>query len=92
MKITIQTLATDDENGTQSFAFATEDQLHRHLYETVVEPNNGDLVSYEAFVKDPHEYVQIFSGYLDTFSTDEVVVEIPLWKILRDNLVPRRWR
>ncbi|MER8983919.1 hypothetical protein [Mesorhizobium sp. M0843] len=85
MKITIQTLATDDQNGTQSFAFATEDQLHRHLYETVIEPNNGDLVTYEDFLEDPHGYVDKFSGYLDTYSTDEAVIDIPLWRIIRDH-------
>ncbi|TPJ51768.1 MULTISPECIES: hypothetical protein [unclassified Mesorhizobium] len=85
MKIVVQTLAIDDRNGTQSMAFATEDELYRYLYDDVI-ACNSDLLTYEQFLEDPWDYIPKFSGDLDTYSADEVVLDIPLWRILRDNL------
>ncbi|TPL66575.1 hypothetical protein [Mesorhizobium sp. B2-4-1] len=85
MKITVQTLAIDDRNGTQSFAFATETELYRYLFDEVV-ADNSDLITFEQFLEDPWEHIQKFCGDLDTHSADETVLDIPLWPIIWHNL------
>ncbi|RWM32595.1 MAG: hypothetical protein EOR77_21430 [Mesorhizobium sp.] len=90
MKIVVQTLAADDQYGTRPTAFATEDDLYRHLYETVIEESwalERRKPTLEKFLEDPWDYIDKFRhDELDTYSADEVVLDVPIRKIIHDSL------
>ncbi|RWM86465.1 MAG: hypothetical protein EOR84_30600 [Mesorhizobium sp.] len=90
MKILIQTLAVDDRNGTQSSAFATKDDLYRHLYETVIEESwalESRKPTLAKFLAEPWDYIDKFRhDELDTYSADEVVLDVSIRKIIHDSL------
>ncbi|WP_353645721.1 hypothetical protein [Mesorhizobium sp. WSM2239] len=89
MRIAIHHLAVDDDGGTQSFTFATEDELYRHLYEVVIENSWLDKPkpAFEEFREDPFDYIDEFRrDNLDSYNWDETVLDIPLWRIIRDSI------
>lgn len=89
MRIVVHTLAVDDDGGTQTFGFATEQELLQHLFENVIEASHYDekpKPTFEEFCEDPTDYLDTFkSDYLDTYSWDYTVLEIPLWRIILDS-------
>lgn len=92
MKLTLYTLATDDNSGTHADVFGTERARDDALLEWV--GSNREEWSASAFAGDLHEYVLSKADYLDTFSTDEQEIEIDparlmtvndAWKHCKDN-------
>lgn len=83
MRMKIYTLATDDNNGTQTAVFGTEAARDDALLEWV-NANREDWAE-SAFADDLHTYIQSKTDYLDTFSTDEQEVEIDPTKLMTVN-------
>lgn len=83
MKITVFTLATDDDEGTTARVFGSEEERDDALLSWV--GSNRESWQQSEYPEDLHEYVQTLSGHLDTFSTDQQEVEIVLADILSVN-------
>lgn len=83
MKITVFTLATDDDNGTTARVFASEAERVTALLQWV----GSDHTTWQEseLAGDLHEYVQSLSDHMDTFSTDEHQVEIDIADVLAVN-------
>lgn len=74
MKVTVYTLATDDNDGTTCRIFASETERDNALLEWVQSSREEWAAS--PCADNLHEYVQSLTDYLDTFSTDEQALEI----------------
>ncbi|MYB77838.1 MAG: hypothetical protein F4X83_12275 [Chloroflexi bacterium] len=74
MKLTIYTLATDCDNGTNAQVFVSEDTRDDALLEWVGSSREDWQAS--DLADDLHAFVQTKTGYLDTFSTDEQQIEV----------------
>lgn len=91
MKLTLYTLATDDDNGTKCRVFGSEHQRDDALL-TWVGSNREDWAASD-FADNLHEFIQSRTDYLDTFSTDEQSLDIDpsalltineAWKLCKD--------
>jgi hypothetical protein len=91
MKLTIHTLATDDDNGTTCRVFAAE-ALRDDALLAWVGSNREDWAASD-FADNLHEFIQSRTDYLDTFSTDEQKLDIDpsalltvneAWKLCKD--------
>ena len=91
MKLTIFTLATDDNSGTICRVFGSEAERDDALLDWIGSDRKEWAASQCA--DDLHDYVQRRTDYLDTFSTDEQAVEIEpvnlmtlngAWKVCKD--------
>ncbi len=87
MKITVYSLATDDDEGTTARVFGSEEERDDALLSWV--GSNRESWAQREHPVDLHEYVQTLSDHLDTFSTDQQEVEIDLHDILSVNAA---WR
>jgi len=91
MKITVYTLATDDDGGTGCHVFTTENQRDDALLNWA--GTSRDDWQKSDLADDLHEYVQSFADYLDTFSADqhelildsaEFITVSEAWKTCKD--------
>jgi hypothetical protein len=85
MKITVHTLATDDDNGTSSGAFATEDEMWDSLIEGTGKYGGHSREDADEWLKvknDPdltyHDWWEAHRGDLDSYTCDEVQLDIDL--------------
>lgn len=76
MKLTIYTLATDDDCGTTSTVFADAASRDAALLEWA--GTNWDEWKESDLADDLHEFIQTKTDHLDTFSTDEQELVIDL--------------
>ncbi len=92
MKLTIYTLATDDDNGTHAQVFGSQTERD----DALLAWGNSDREEWATsdLADDLHEYFLGRTDYLDTFSTDEQEVEIDpaalitvneAWKLCKDS-------
>jgi len=75
MKLTIFLLATDCDMGTQSEVFANKIARDDALL-SWCGSSREEWLDHPTLADDLHEYVQTKTDHLDTFSTDEVELEI----------------
>lgn len=90
MKINLHTLAWDTDMGTGSSVHMTEEDMIEELISSI-EPDEEDLEKYLNDEMDLHDLVQASKDYLDTWTWDQITIQVPLWKILRDTLT-QTWR
>ncbi|WP_171181156.1 hypothetical protein [Ruegeria sp. HKCCD8929] len=74
MKLTIYTLATDDDTGTNSQVFPNEEARDDALLSWV--SSDRDEWAGSEFADNLHEFIQSKTDYMDTFSTDEQEIGI----------------
>lgn len=73
MKLTVFTLATDDEDGTSSQVFTSKAALDKALLSWV--GSNAEEWAESEYADDLHEFISSKLDHLDTFSTDEQEIE-----------------
>ena len=87
MKLTVYTLATDDDSGTRSDVFA--DSASRDGALLAWAGTNWSEWKESDLADDLHEFIQTKTDYLDTFYTDEKELHIDLAALVTVN---QAWR
>ncbi|MDV2964991.1 hypothetical protein RZ532_03325 [Nitratireductor aquimarinus] len=88
MRILIHTVASDTASGTETRLFVTEEEAYRNIYERAI---GSGSPTFEEFMEDPYEVIQKHTNYLDTYSADEIEIDIPIAKVISDAIRLHPW-